>query len=76
MTMSETRIKSVLIDLNEAPSLPLFAQFAVLLAGVVTKWRTNARTRNQLWHLSDHHLRDIGLTREAATSEAKLPFWK
>ena len=52
MTMSATRIKSVLIDLNEAPSLPLFAQFAVVLAGVVTKWRTNARTRNQLSHLS------------------------
>ena len=76
MTMSATRIKSVLIDLNEAPSLPLLAQFAVVLAGVVTKWRTNARTRNQLSLLSDHHLRDIGLTREVATREAQLPFWK
>ena len=76
MTMSATRIKSVLIDLNEAPSLPLFAQFAVVLAGVVTKWRTNARTRNQLWYLSDHQLRDVGLTREAATREARLPFGK
>lgn len=76
MTMSATRTKSVLIDLNEAPSLPLFAQFAVVLAGVVTKWRTNARTRNQLWYLSDHQLRDVGLTREAATREARLPFWK
>ena len=52
MTMSATRIKSVLIDVNEAPSLPLLAQFAVVLAGVVTKWRTNARTRNHLSHLS------------------------
>ena len=76
MTMSATRIKSVLIDLNEAPSLPLFAQFSVVLAGVVTNWRTNARTRNHLSQLSDHHLRDIGLTREAATREAQLPFWK
>ena len=76
MTLSATRIKSVLIDLNEAPSLPLFAQFAILLAGVVTKWRTNARTRNHLSHLSDHHLHDIGLNREAATREAQLPFWK
>lgn len=71
MTMSATRTKSVLIDLNEAPSLPLFAQFAVVLAGVVTKWRTNARTRNQLWYLNDHQLYDVGLTREAW-----LPFWK
>ena len=54
-----------------APSLPLFAQFAVVLAGVVTKWRTNARTRNQLWYLNDHQLYDVGLTREAW-----LPFWK
>lgn len=76
MTLSATRIKSVLIDLNEAPSLPLFAQLVVVLSGVFTKWRTNARTRNHLSHLSDHHLRDIGLTREAATREAQLPFWK
>ena len=76
MTMSATRIKSVLIDLNEAPSLPLLAQFAVVLAGVVTKWRTNARTRKQLCYLSDHQLRDVGLTREASTREARLPFWK
>ena len=76
MTMSATRIKSVLIDLNEAPSLPLLAQFAVVLAGVITKWRTNARTSNHLSLLSDHHLRDIGLTREVATREAQLPFWK
>lgn len=76
MTVSATRIKSVLIDLNEAPSLPLFAQFAVVFSGVVTKWRTNARTRNHLSHLSDHHLRDVSLTREAATREAQLPFWK
>jgi uncharacterized protein YjiS (DUF1127 family) len=47
-----------------------------VFAGVVTKWRTNARTRNHLSHLSDHHLRDIGLTRAAATREAQLPFWK
>jgi uncharacterized protein YjiS (DUF1127 family) len=71
-----TRTKSVLIDLNEAPSLPMFAQFAVVLAGVVTKWRNNARTRNHLSHLSDHHLRDVGLTRAAATRKAQLPFWK
>ena len=76
MTMSATWIKSVLIDLNDMPSLPVLAQFAAVFAGVVTKWRTNARTRNHLSHLSDHHLRDIGLTRAAATREAQLPFWK
>lgn len=76
MTMSATRIKSVLIDLNDAPSLPMLAQFAVVFAAVVTKWRTNARTRNHLSQLGDHHLRDIGLTRAAANREAQLPFWK
>ena len=76
MIMSATRIKSVLIDLNEALSLPLFAKFAVVLAGVVSKRRTNARTRNHLSHLSDHHLRDVGLTRAATTRVAQLPFWK
>ena len=33
------------------------------------------RQRRHLAQLDDHILRDIGLTREEATSEALKPFW-
>jgi uncharacterized protein YjiS (DUF1127 family) len=76
MIMPASRVKSVLCDLHDMPRLPVLAQFAVVFAGVVTKWRTNARTRIHLSKLNDHLLRDVGLTRAAAHREAQLPFWK
>ncbi|MCV0397109.1 MAG: DUF1127 domain-containing protein [Rhizobiaceae bacterium] len=33
------------------------------------------RTRRTLMDLSDHQLRDIGVTREEAWREASRPFW-
>lgn len=33
------------------------------------------RTRLDLLELSDHQLKDLGLTREAARQEAMRPFW-
>ncbi|MGR2739612.1 DUF1127 domain-containing protein [Billgrantia sp. Q4P2] len=33
------------------------------------------RERTQLQELSDHQLRDIGLTRQQANREARRPFW-
>ncbi len=38
----------------------------------VEKWRS----RKQLEELSEHHLRDIGITREDALKEASKPFWR
>ena len=35
-----------------------------------------ARQRRQLRELSDHMLRDIGLTRADAWAEAEKPFWR
>jgi uncharacterized protein YjiS (DUF1127 family) len=35
-----------------------------------------ARQRNALVSLSDHELRDIGITRVDAAREAEKPFWK
>lgn len=34
------------------------------------------RTRKALGELSDSQLRDIGLSREQAQTEAQLPFWR
>jgi uncharacterized protein YjiS (DUF1127 family) len=39
-------------------------------------WRERARGRQQLRTLDDHLLRDIGLTRLQAETEANKPFWR
>lgn len=39
------------------------------------KWRTNARTRQQLAELEDHLLDDIGVSRKEALREANKPFY-
>ena len=39
-------------------------------------WLERARQRRQLRELSDHMLRDIGLTRADAWAESEKPFWR
>jgi uncharacterized protein YjiS (DUF1127 family) len=39
-------------------------------------WQQRARDRRQLESLSDHMLRDIGLTRADVFAEAAKPFWR
>jgi uncharacterized protein YjiS (DUF1127 family) len=39
-------------------------------------WLERSRQRRQLARLSDHMLRDIGLTRADAWAEAEKPFWR
>ncbi len=39
-------------------------------------WQQRAEERQRLADLSDHILRDVGLTRAEAESESDKPFWK
>ena len=39
-------------------------------------WHQRARQRRQLQSLSDHMLRDIGLTRADVFAESSKPFWR
>ena len=55
--------------------LPLLARLAVRFAVIVTEWDMKHRTRKQLLRLDDHMLRDIGIERDAAYTEARRPFW-
>lgn len=48
---------------------------AVLLRGVAESFR-RARQRRDLAALSDHNLRDIGLTRDDVVIEIGKPFWR
>ena len=43
---------------------------------VAPVWLDRSRQRRQLAQLSDHMLRDIGLTRADAWAEADKPFWR
>ena len=46
------------------------------LVEVVTQWQTRRRSRIALSHLSDFHLRDIGLDSMIRDQEIGRPFWK
>jgi uncharacterized protein YjiS (DUF1127 family) len=48
---------------------------AVFLRGVAESFR-RARQRRDLAVLSDHNLRDIGLTRSDVSAEISKPFWR
>ena len=50
------------------------AQVGVAEVGLT--WFDRARQRRQLCELSDHMLRDIGLTRADAWAEYAKPFWR
>jgi uncharacterized protein YjiS (DUF1127 family) len=43
---------------------------------VILTWRERARTRRQLLTFDDRLLKDIGITRLDARSEAEKPFWQ
>lgn len=49
------------------------------LAGAVDRvltWSERARQRRQLMQFDDHLLRDIGISRSEAITEADKPFWQ
>jgi uncharacterized protein YjiS (DUF1127 family) len=46
------------------------------LVTLLLTWQQRARDRRQLQSLSDHMLRDIGLSRADVWFEASKPFWR
>ncbi len=53
-----------------------FGKRAGRVAEIGLTWLDRARQRRQLCELSDHMLRDIGLTRADAWAEYAKPFWR
>ena len=75
-------------DPRDQQSVWFFGRIVLIFEGCLTfarwvmnlqseyKWRSERyRSRLQLLALSDHELRDIGITREDAIEEAKRDFW-
>jgi uncharacterized protein YjiS (DUF1127 family) len=46
------------------------------LARILFLWHERTRQRRHLQSLSDHMLRDIGLSRADVRAEADKPFWR
>ncbi|MBK4718682.1 DUF1127 domain-containing protein [Azospirillum sp. YIM DDC1] len=46
------------------------------LLGWIARLREQSRQRDALLSLSDRELRDIGITRYDAVTEARNPFWR
>jgi uncharacterized protein YjiS (DUF1127 family) len=53
-----------------------FGESAGQIAEIGMTWLDRARQRRRLAELSDHMLRDIGLTRADAWAEVDKPFWR
>lgn len=45
-------------------------------AKTLGEWNERSRQRRHLLELSDHLLRDIGVTRAEVEAEASKPFWR
>jgi uncharacterized protein YjiS (DUF1127 family) len=60
---------------HPALSHRLHASKLYTLAGIIGAWLDRSRQRRVLAELDDRLLRDIGLTRSEARSEAAKPFW-
>ena len=43
---------------------------------VLNTWRQRARSRNELAHMTDMDLHDIGLSRMDVVTEVAKPFWR
>jgi uncharacterized protein YjiS (DUF1127 family) len=68
-------------DLRQAASgastcVGAFLSAARHMAHMVWVWRSRAETRRAMSMLSDHVLRDIGLTRADVDREVMKPFWR
>ena len=57
---------------QETSLMAKFSYWTVFINGRFARHRS----RRQLSKLSDHHLRDIGITREQAQNEMNQSFWK
>jgi uncharacterized protein YjiS (DUF1127 family) len=58
------------------PSLPSPAQVLARLANVLAVWERRARERKALAEMSNHMLKDLGISRLDAQREAQKAFWR
>ena len=74
--MAQTMLRPALAYLDMAAPLPVTAEIALRVAVVLARWHERARTRKALSQLDPHLLKDIGVTRHQARTEAGKAFWR
>ena len=77
-TQQDLKLRSTLAAnerLIEALREPLWLLALMALPRLVTCWYTRWQQRQQLLDLSDHLLRDLGLSPSDARLEGRKPFW-
>ena len=64
--------------LRLAPRPSLLSPIQLLGAGLrlVLEWERRARERKTLAEMTDHMLKDLGITRSDAVRESEKPFWR
>jgi uncharacterized protein YjiS (DUF1127 family) len=73
--MSHTRNSSRHGGARSNPAASLAARLRNLAVSVGI-WVERRRARRRLGHLSDHLLRDIGISRGDVLRESEKPFWR
>ena len=58
------------------PSLPSPVEALVRLAGMVATWERRAQERRSLAEMSQHMLKDLGISRLDARRASAKPFWR
>lgn len=58
------------------PTLPSPGQALTRLVEVLATWERRARERRTLAEMSNHMLKDLGISRVDARLEADKPFWR
>jgi uncharacterized protein YjiS (DUF1127 family) len=76
MSQQQALLAANVITYDLGYPAPIVARWAVAFAVMVTKWDSRHRTRKALKHLTDAQLADIGISRDAAYTEARRPFWR
>jgi uncharacterized protein YjiS (DUF1127 family) len=76
MTQTAILTNDALAVLNASRSMPFMAVLSVKFAASVTLWVTRSHSRRALQQLEPWQLRDVGLTPEAARTEARKVFWQ
>lgn len=72
--MSRTASNS--LALPPIASLPPVSRLLVTAALMLAGWEDRRRSRIALERLSDHQLKDVGLSQAAAHAEIAKPFWR
>ena len=57
-------------------SLPGPMEVLIRLADLLATWEQRARERRHLAEMSNHMLKDLGISRTDARREAEKPFWR